>query len=220
MAEEDGLDVLAESHDNESIPTASCEGHQDRPAADHSVVKTICECLPDLLEAGVAERRNGNVVLTGKGSKRAEQLIRSHRLAEALLSQAMNIDVEAEQDTICQLEHALSPAVADHICAFLGHPPTCPHGRPIPRGRCCQKVTRDISPLVVPLSDAVVGKSYRITFITSGRNGRLDRLAVLGITPDTEMWLHQKRPSYVLRVGETDVAVDKDIARDIYVCPA
>ena len=31
------------------------------------------------------------------------------------------------------MEHVLSPLVNDAVCAFLGHPPTCPHGGPIPQ---------------------------------------------------------------------------------------
>jgi Mn-dependent DtxR family transcriptional regulator len=31
----------------------------------------------------------------------------------------------------------LTPEVTDRICAFLGHPATCPHGSQIPRGPCC-----------------------------------------------------------------------------------
>ncbi|MBI3540920.1 MAG: ferrous iron transport protein A, partial [Deltaproteobacteria bacterium] len=44
-----------------------------------------------------------------------------------------------------------------------------------------------------------------------------DRLAVLGILPGSNIWIHQKRPSYVVRVGQTDIAMDPDIVRDIYV---
>ena len=29
-------------------------------------------------------------------------------------------------------------ATLDRICAFLGHPKTCPHGKPIPPGPCCE----------------------------------------------------------------------------------
>ena len=73
------------------------------------------------------------------------------------------------------------------------------------------------APLVEPLSNVEVGKDYRIVFITPKNHARLDRLSVLGVHPGSVLHLHQKRPTYVVRVGETDVALDLDIADDIFV---
>jgi ABC-type multidrug transport system ATPase subunit len=74
---------------------------------------------------------------TKQGHERAQRLIRRQRLAETLFTQTFQMheaEVEAEA---CYFEHILSPAVTDSICAFLGHPPACPHGKAIPRGPCC-----------------------------------------------------------------------------------
>jgi Mn-dependent DtxR family transcriptional regulator len=48
----------------------------------------------------------------------------------------MDSETEIEQQA-CKFEHILSPEATDKICAFLGHPRTCPHGAPIPPGPCC-----------------------------------------------------------------------------------
>jgi Mn-dependent DtxR family transcriptional regulator len=48
----------------------------------------------------------------------------------------MDSETEIEQQA-CKFEHILSPGATDKICAFLGHPRTCPHGAPIPPGPCC-----------------------------------------------------------------------------------
>ena len=42
------------------------------------------------------------------------------------------------EQTACLMEHVIDPTVANSICAFLGHPRRCPHGRPIPTGDCCE----------------------------------------------------------------------------------
>src|SRR5208283_3090562 len=52
------------------------------------------------------------------------------------VSLAMESESEIEQQA-CKFEHILSPEATDKICAFLGHPRTCPHGAPIPPGPCC-----------------------------------------------------------------------------------
>jgi Mn-dependent DtxR family transcriptional regulator len=48
----------------------------------------------------------------------------------------MDSETEIEQQA-CKFEHILSPEATDKICAFLGHPRTCPHGALIPPGQCC-----------------------------------------------------------------------------------
>jgi len=63
------------------------------------------------------------------------------------------------------MEHTISPRIADRLCSFLGHPPQCPHGRPIPPGPCCERHDREIKPLVAPLTEARIGERYRIVFI-------------------------------------------------------
>jgi len=58
----------------------------------------------------------------------------------------MDSESEIEQQA-CKFEHILSPEATDKICAFLGHPRTCPHGAPIPPGPCC--AARDASVVAV-----------------------------------------------------------------------
>ena len=78
------------------------------------------------------------VELTPRGRQRAADVIRRHRLAERLFTDSLALDSETEiEQQACKFEHILSPEATDKICTFLGHPETCPHGAPIPRGQCC-----------------------------------------------------------------------------------
>ncbi len=75
---------------------------------------------------------------TDAGEERARSIIRRHRLAERLFMDVLSIRDDASvESNACTFEHILSPEVTDRICAFLGHPATCPHGSPIPPGECC-----------------------------------------------------------------------------------
>src|SRR5579871_2775692 len=79
------------------------------------------------------------VSLTPRGRNKAGSIIRRHRLAERLFTDSLAMDSETEiEQQACKFEHILSPGATDKICAFLGHPKTCPHGAPIPPGPCCQ----------------------------------------------------------------------------------
>src|SRR3954454_7737723 len=78
------------------------------------------------------------VEFTEKGRQRAADVIRRHRLAERLFTETLHVEDETEiEQQACKFEHILSPEATDRICAFLGHPRTCPHGSPIPAGECC-----------------------------------------------------------------------------------
>jgi putative ABC transport system ATP-binding protein len=74
---------------------------------------------------------------TLEGRRRAENLIRRHRLAETLFSETFQMHESVVEEEACFFEHILSPVMTDSICGFLSHPPACPHGKPIPRGECC-----------------------------------------------------------------------------------
>jgi putative ABC transport system ATP-binding protein len=80
---------------------------------------------------------NGFVLLTPEGSERARGHIRRQRLAETLFLTTLRMDARATAREACRFEHVLSREATDSICAFLGHPRTCPHGAEIPRGSCC-----------------------------------------------------------------------------------
>jgi DtxR family Mn-dependent transcriptional regulator len=161
---------------------------------------------------GLIKIRDGKVFLTEEGEKRARDITRRHRLAERLFTDVLDL-TEYEADA-CKFEHAISPEVEEAICTFLGHPPTCPHGRPIPKGRCCATFTQKIRPLVQRLTDITVGSSAKVVFITGQIMGRLSSI---GLIPGAIIKLQQKSPSYVVGIEETTIAIDEEMARGIYV---
>jgi hypothetical protein len=84
------------------------------------------------------------VEFTERGRRKAEDIIRRHRLAERLFTETLNMDNETEiEQQACKFEHILSPEATERICSFLGHPRTCPHGSPIPEGTCCTKASKN-----------------------------------------------------------------------------
>jgi len=166
--------------------------------------------------AGLFEIRGGAASLTDVGRTRAVGIIRRHRLAEILFSQVLEVPETEVEPSACEMEHILSTGVTDSVCAFLGHPPRCPHGRPIPQGECCKTYTAKVAPLVVPLAELELGRSAPIVFISSRTAGRLTRLADLGVLPGAQARLRQRQPSYVVEIGAPTLALEREIAREIY----
>ena len=173
--------------------------------------------LDELVAGGLVEESGDDLRLTRAGEERARGIIRRHRLAEVLLHNLFDLDSSQMETSACKFEHILTTPVTDSVCTFLGHPPACPHGRAIPRGECCDRIRAEIQPLVTRLSEAGLGDAVRIVFITPKSRKRLDKLSSLGIVPGSRIRLLQRNPSYVLQIGETTVAVDRDITDDIYV---
>ena len=157
--------------------------------------------------------------LTSRGETRAKDLVRRQRLSECLFSIVLNLPEETVRDQACRLEHekVLTPEAVEGICSFLGHPPSCPHGKQIPPGECCRLFVDRVQPLVGSLDRQEVGENYKITFIVPRSHSLLERLANLGAAPGMKIRLLQKRPSYLIRVEETEIAMDKETAEGIYV---
>lgn len=170
-----------------------------------------------MAKGGLFEIEGNRMVLKERGEEKAREIIRRHRLTERLLSEIFELSEEEVEEEACKLEHILSPGVTESVCTFLGHPPTCIHGKPIPRGECCAKFKKEMKPLVAPLEELGLGEKGRIVFIAPKSHQRLDRLSTLGIVPGSTVRMHQKNPSYVLQIGETTLALDRDIVKDIYV---
>jgi len=182
-----------------------------------SKVAGPADVLAMMERQGLALRRGDRVELTAAGEEIARAVVRRHRLAEMLFSQVMALREDVVESTACEMEHILSPEVTDSVCTFLGHPPHCPHGKAIPRGSCCEVFRREVAPLVMPLLDLSPGETGRIVFITPRALGSLDRIATLGVVPGAMVRLRQRRPSVVLEVGRTTIALDRRIAADVYV---
>jgi putative ABC transport system ATP-binding protein len=109
------------------------------PPEAHVHKPFVNPCHDNLKPSGVSMGDGSLVVeMTERGRKRAADVIRRHRLAERLFTDSLAMDSETEiEQQACKFEHILSPEATDKICAFLGHPRTCPHGAPIPPGDCC-----------------------------------------------------------------------------------
>ena len=173
--------------------------------------------IETLLHEGLASIQREEIHLTEKGSKAARGLIRRQRLAERLFTDVFEMPDDTVVNDACKMEHILSEELTESVCTFLGHPPNCPHGKPIPRGECCKKFKIEITPVVMRLSEFEVGATGKITFIVPSEPYRISRLNSLGIAAGSVIKLVQKTPSFVFQIDETTVALDPEIAKEIFV---
>jgi DtxR family Mn-dependent transcriptional regulator len=162
-------------------------------------------------------RTEPRIELTVAGEERARGIVRRHRLAEVLFAEVLGVDLADAEASACEFEHMLSEPVVERVCTFMGHPPKCPHGLAIPQGQCCRRYDRKVEPLIERLADVKIGTDAMIAFIAPGSAARLTRLATLGIAAGSPIRLVQKKPAVVVRAGETSIALEDAIAKEIYV---
>lgn len=171
----------------------------------------------ELLRRGYVTHEGGTLKLTKDGLHEAEQAVRRHRLAERLLHDVIDIHGQQVDEAACEFEHSLHHGVDDHICTLLGHPKTCPHGRPIPSGRCCRQRKGQATSAITPLSEMKKGEHGTIAYLSSNQAEVVQKLMALGALPGSPVTMLQTFPSLLFQVGQTQIAVDTSLASDIYV---
>ncbi len=173
--------------------------------------------IDELLNGKYIIKENDKIKLTDEGEDLGKQLTRRHRLTERLLADVLDFDRQAIEKIACDLEHNLSTDLADSICTLLGHPKQCPHGNPIPEGNCCKNSSNKIESIVVPLSKIDIAEEVTLSYIVTTNHDYMHKLLSLGMVPGTKLKLHQKFPTYIVKVNETQIALDGEVANLIYV---
>jgi Mn-dependent DtxR family transcriptional regulator/Fe2+ transport system protein FeoA len=160
---------------------------RERENVDMSVLAPtlgISEALTDnvitvLLESGwLQDDTSKGLRLTEQGRKRAQQLVRAHRLWEQYLVEHGEMTPEAVHAEAHRREHTTTPADAAKLDDELGHPARDPHGHPIPAAG---------SPVPEPggvlLSECVVGKRMRVLDVADEPPVLFAQLVAMGLTP-------------------------------------
>lgn len=173
--------------------------------------------MGELLRNNCVQHSGNQVTMTKEGRVQAEHIVRRHRLAERLLHDVINVHGRQVDEAACEFEHSLHHGVDEHICTLLGHPKTCPHGRPIPPGRCCRERKGAAQSAIAQLSEMKSGERGAIAYLSSAQADIVQKLMALGALPGSPVWIIQTFPSVVFQVGQTQIAVDKTLAADIYI---
>jgi DtxR family Mn-dependent transcriptional regulator len=191
----------------------------------HPAFEEYCECIFELdeddvavIQARIAERlqvsrpavsemirrleaeglitTDGAIRLTASGEALAQMVVRRHRLAERFLTDMLGLSWADAHHEAGKWEHVMSDAVEHAIDRVLGSPTTCPHGNPIPGSLY-------LEPVLVPLSDIAVGKSFTINRIPEELEftpGLLDFLEESSILPGRSGMLTSASPDGTMTI--------------------
>ena len=175
------------------------------------------QAIDELCKSGYIKLMKDKITLTDKGKTEGRKIVRRHRLSERLFADILDIKKKLVHPLSCQFEHLIHEGIEENICALLGHPTTCPHGRPIPQGECCRKSRESISKVISSLVNLQVNQKVKVAYIHTKDHKKLQKLMAMGVLPGMAVTLIQKFPSYVFQIGQSQFAIDKDLAEFIFV---
>jgi DtxR family Mn-dependent transcriptional regulator len=180
---------------------------------------TVTSMLDKLAERGLVDREKyKGVRLTPEGETVAIEILRHHRLIESFLADALDYDWTDVHDEADRLEHHISERFESRIAEALDHPPTDPHGDPIPDA--------DLAPPEdapgYPLAEATVGETVVVQRVRHRTDEELAYLAGVGVEPGAELDVAEVAPFGMVTVeGPAGrQSLPAEVARVIRVGPA
>jgi DtxR family transcriptional regulator, Mn-dependent transcriptional regulator len=206
---EEILEAIWKAEEKQESSLAHIRAICPEPISDEEIV--------ELQDAGFVRREGERILFTEEGKGRARGVVRRHRLTESLLVHVLQLPRDQAHQIACDMEHILPPEMEESICTLLGHPEVTADGRPIPSGPDCLRKQRAVSSMIVNLCELHAGEKGRIAYIKPKNHERIHRLTSFGLVPGVTIELHQKTPAYCLRFEGTELALDSDVAEDIFV---
>jgi DtxR family Mn-dependent transcriptional regulator len=175
------------------------------------------EGLRELDRLAYIDVRDDRVYLRREGRPEARMTVRRHRLAERLMMDIFDLKGPQGNARACEFEHLLHKGVDTKICTLLNHPTTCPHGKPIPPGICCEEARRKGEVGVVALTEMKAGEKGEIAYLAANDPKKMQKLMSMGVLPGNSLHLTRTFPSYIFKVGNSEFAVDEELAQEIFV---
>ncbi len=174
--------------------------------------------IEELIRLGLIRKDLDHIHLLEKGKMHAMACVRRHRLAERLLADVFDVKKKIIDEVSCKFEHLLHEGLEDNVCTLLGHPQVCPHSKSIPPGKCCrEKINKKFLKFLAPLSDLEVKDKGKIAYLQAKDRSQMQKLINIGTMPGVSIVLLQKFPSYIFQIGQSQFAIDKELASSIYV---
>jgi DtxR family Mn-dependent transcriptional regulator len=177
------------------------------------------EMLKRLERDGLIERgEHKEALLTGKGRKRAERVVRKHRIIERLLTDFMGYTAAEAHVQADLLGDTFTDEMVDRIEERLGRPDRCPHGWPIDP-KVEQAENRDLS----ALSELTAGSRATIVRLAEHDGELLHWFYDEGLVPGREIEVRDAQPAagqMTVRLNGKEQAIGEKAAAGLFVKPA
>ena len=174
------------------------------------------EMLKRLERDGLIERgEHKEALLTPAGRKRAEKVVRKHRIIERLLTDFMGYTAAEAHIHADALGDTFTDEMVERIDVRLGSPERCPHGWPVD-----PSVEQAENQELAPLSDLGVGSRATIVRLAEHDGELLHWFYDQGLAPGTEIELREAQPAagqFTVRLDGHEQAIGERAAAGLFV---
>jgi DtxR family Mn-dependent transcriptional regulator len=177
------------------------------------------EMLKRLEADGLVERgQHKEAILTAAGRRRAEQVVRKHRIIERLLTDFMGYTAAEAHVYADQLGDTFTDEMIERIDERLGHPDRCPHGWPVDTD-AEQAENHELA----PLAELEPGQRATIVRLAEHDGDLLHWFYDQGFVPGTELQLEDAQPAagqLTVRIDGAKKPIADKAAEGLFVRPA
>jgi DtxR family transcriptional regulator, Mn-dependent transcriptional regulator len=177
------------------------------------------EMLKRLEREGLIERgEHKEALLTAKGRKRAERVVRKHRIIERLLTDFMGYTPAEAHVHADELGDTFTEDMVERIDERLGHPQRCPHGWPVD-----PDFEQEENKQLAPLAELGAGSRATIVRLAEHDGDLLHWFYDEGLVPGRELEVQEAQPAagqMTVRLDGAERAIGEKAAAGLFVKPA
>ena len=177
------------------------------------------EMLKRLEAEGLVERgEHKEAILTSAGRRRAERVVRRHRIIERLLTDFMGYTAAEAHVHADELGDTFTDEMIERIEVKLGNPERCPHGWPVDT-EFEQAENRELA----ALSDLAPGTHATIVRLAEHDGELLHWFYDEGLVPGREIEVREAQPAagqMTVRLNGKEQAIGEKAAAGLFVRPA
>ena len=176
------------------------------------------EMLKRLEKEGLIRRgEHKEALLTPTGRKRAERVVRKHRIIERMLTDFMGYTPAEAHVHADELGDTFTEDMVERIDEKLGHPDRCPHGWPVD-----PDFEQQENKQLAPLSDLEPGARATIVRLAEHDGDLLHWFYDEGLVPGRKLQVRDTQPAagqMTVRLNGAERAIGEKAAAGLFVKP-
>jgi DtxR family Mn-dependent transcriptional regulator len=174
------------------------------------------EMLKRLEAEGLVKRgQHKEAILTASGRKRAERVVRKHRIIERLLTDFMGYTAAEAHVHADELGDTFTDEMIERIEEKLGHPQRCPHGWPVDPA-----VEQAENDELAPLAELEAGQKAEIVRLAEHDGELLHWFYDEGFVPGATIEVRDAQPAagqFTVRLAKSDRSIAVKAAAGLFV---
>src|ERR671926_870360 len=176
------------------------------------------EMLKRIEAEGLIERgEHKEALLTATGRRRAEKVVRKHRIIERLLTDFMGYTAAEAHVHADRLGDTFDDDMIERIDARLGQPDRCPHGWPVD-----PEFEQEENKSLQPLADLEPGSRATIVRLAEHDGDLLHWFYDEGLVPGREIEVREAQPAagqFTIQLNGGERAIGEKAAAGLFVKP-